>query len=64
MMLSRMFCTAALSWRGSIVPVQKEKAPDERRMQQTLLNRDQVEKNLIKSKLNWKLVLKAKMTEI
>lgn len=29
-----------------MVPVQKEKAPDERRTQQTLLNRDQVEKNL------------------
>lgn len=29
-MVSSMFCTAAPSWRGSIVPVQKEKAPGKR----------------------------------
>lgn len=27
-MVSSIFCTAALSCSGSIVPVQKEKAPD------------------------------------
>lgn len=32
-MVSSIICTASPLWRGSIVPVQKEKAPDESKSQ-------------------------------